>query len=401
VPTPFVATPEQLARLLSVVPADALRLVEGHLGEIERTCPEGPVRQSALTTLKSLWSLLKGTELVRTQADFVEASRLFVMAVNGFSETKLYQLRDLSVGLGVYVAAVVQMQRKNIGQANDLLVQVREYLRKAGQFASGFESLIDHIQPDAYVVAGASALADLDFDTARTLFDRAAQSAEYVATTYYSDGAPLMFTWQGLSKTYRALYAFSLNLTYLHQLDCDMIRDEESLAAEAKAASELLSKGDTENVIFRNLVHAAHALELMLRATSRLAKVQSLILKSSLKSVRPELVEVKRLIHDAGDCFSLAGTQWVAYLRISNQLTRFVDNLDRLARPSRRDFGVYSGLVSGAVFVILLAVCGLVNLLFKLGLSGDVIFSSCLALAVIGGFGYGAIRFKDLLFGKK
>src|SRR5205807_2584932 len=84
-------------------------------------------------------------------------------------------------------------------------------------------------------------------------------------------------------------------------------------------------------------------------------------------------------------------------LRTARGLEQQLDNLERLARPTKRDFGVFSGLIACAMFAPLLATVAIVNSVFSLDIGGTLIIETCVVLALVAGFGLTAIRFRTFL----
>ena len=71
------------------------------------------------------------------------------------------------------------------------------------------------------------------------------------------------------------------------------------------------------------------------------------------------------------------------------------DKFERLARPSRKDFGVFSGLISCGLFVPIFLIVFWARNRFNLTVGAETLLWPCLGLALIGGFGFGAIKFKS------
>jgi hypothetical protein len=78
-----------------------------------------------------------------------------------------------------------------------------------------------------------------------------------------------------------------------------------------------------------------------------------------------------------------------------------ITHVTALYRPKPRDFGLFAGVIACVSFIVLLAAIGLANRLFSLKLEGSSLVVYSAVLALIAGFGYGAVRFKGLLFGAK
>ena len=75
-----------------------------------------------------------------------------------------------------------------------------------------------------------------------------------------------------------------------------------------------------------------------------------------------------------------------------NEMESRLENLQRLTRPGKKDFGIYGGLVSCAVFCLLLVVAAIVNRAYKLGANATVVFGACTPLAVLAGYGLAGLR---------
>jgi len=110
------------------------------------------------------------------------------------------------------------------------------------------------------------------------------------------------------------------------------------------------------------------------------------------------LEPLKKKIRKASDLFSKAGDEAVVYVRMCDQLYNSVNNLERISKPNKKDFGIFSGLVSCALFLPLFLIISWANWFFKIGLEARTIITSSIVLALIGAFGFGALKFKSLIF---
>jgi hypothetical protein len=107
--------------------------------------------------LEALWRFFKGVELLR-QGDFTQTADHFQESAKTFDQFGFNDLRDLSVGMGAYATAVVMLRQLNVGQALEYFAKVKSYLEIAGKFSSRFQSMIDHMEPEALVTSGVQPL---------------------------------------------------------------------------------------------------------------------------------------------------------------------------------------------------------------------------------------------------
>lgn len=107
-----------------------------------------------------------------------------------------------------------------------------------------------------------------------------------------------------------------------------------------------------------------------------------------LRAVDRKLFEARQLAYNAGD-------RGQGYFYTINQLSRLQERLLALGKVSKKDFGQLSGIISFFAFLVLLvAVQLIVN---PKGVEALAYFLGELILALIVGFGYGALKFKPLL----
>jgi len=283
------------------------------------------------------------------------------------------------------------------GQAVELLKKVKEYLRNAGKFGSKYESLIDHMEPEILFVSSIQALWARDYATAKTLIDKGSQTAEHAARHYYKKGEPSYCKLQGMARLYQAYFTFFRALKEFNAFEYDKLVADRDLASDAIQAQKLLDKANPEDIHTRNMNHLSTALVQLLEVIRELAKLMQTVLHSTFKPDLQTLALFKEKIRKAINSLSEAGPRNVPFVRLCNQLIDQVNNLERLAKPSKKDFGAFSGIVACALFLPLFLAMSWANSVFEIGLDAPRIITSCLVLALIGGFGFGALKFKSLI----
>ncbi len=363
------------------------------------TVRDTPAFEPLQIALQSLDHFAAAVRLLKTQADFARGGELFESAAEGFNRVGEEEARDLSIGLRVYVGAVLELQRMNVGRGLELFAQVKEYLEKAGDFGQKFEILIDHMEPDSLFVSGVQALSMLDFAAGRALLERASLASERVAKTYYEEGQSERYLFEGLARFYRAYYTFVHSLQQFNQFEYDRIASEEDLAREAREARELLNKSAINTVVVQNVRNLSEVVTNLLESVAGLAAIMQTIFRSTFKPDLKALMALRQKTQAASRAASsLVGPQTATLIRFCDQLSNQINNLERLAKPNKKDFGAFSGLVACGLFLPLFLAVSWANSVFQLKLDASTILSSCLVLALIGGFGVGALKFKSLIF---
>jgi hypothetical protein len=375
---------------------DALPLIEDAIQALDRQTA-GAEFETTQITLRALWNYFEAIRVIKTKGDFVAARKSLQSAKSGFDQMGLDELRDLSIGMGVYAEAVTELQKLNISRALDLFENVKMYLESAGKFGSKFKPLIDHMEPEALFVAAVNAMMTSDFASAKVLTEQASQTAQNMANCYYKTEDPLYCSFHGLARFYKAYYTVNRSFRDFNQFNYNELTSKD-LEQDAVEAKELMNKGDTNNVIFNNVIYLCECNIQLLCLIRDLAKLMQTIFRSTFKPDPRNLISLKQKIRVAGNAASQAGPQAVALVRFCDQLSIQVDNLERLARPSKKDFGAFSGLIACAAFLPLFLIVSWVNARLGAGLEGSTLITACLVLALIGGFGFGALRFKSLIF---
>jgi|GEM_PF-2711261 len=368
---------------------------------LARVTPQnaGEDYDQAQTLLKALWEYYEALRIAAADSDFNEAGRLLQSAVAGFQKAGHAELCNVAVAMSAYAQATLEFRNFNIRRALELFQAVKQHLRSAGKFGNRFHSLIDHMEPDALFAAGANAVMEGDYDTAGTLIEKSAAASEKVANTYHPKDSPQYNSFMGMSSFHRAYFQF---FSALHDFNCfryDKIASSPDLAAHAHEAKRLLDIGVPGNAIVRAQSSLAEAFAEMLTAVQGTAKIMQSLLKSSFKQDTAGLQKLRARAERARELISRGGPQAVPMLRLCSDIVEKTDNIERLAKPGKKDFGAYSGLISCALFLPLFLLISWANSRFDTGLEGNRLILSSIGLALVGGFGVAALKFKGLFWG--
>lgn len=393
---PLAAGAQIVDAVFDVELEEAIPLIEQMMAT-RAAQPPVPAEAELKRLLEALWNFFKAIDLVRATGDFTVAGEHLEAAVKEFDDLGHVYLRDLSVGMRAYYAAVVELRRLNIGASLDYFGRAKDYLKRAGKFSSRFEVSIAIMEPDALFVAGVQALMGLDTANAKVFIDQAATASEDAAQKHFDKGSPMFFTFMGQAEFHRAFYVFFNAYNDFNKFEYDKLAASQGLTAHALKAQELLQQGDLENVQVKNLLLSARAFLQLMESIRELAVIMQRVFTSTVKVDFKTLIPVQEKIKVASECFSKGGPQFVSLVRFCDQLSYQVQNLERLARPDKKDFGKYAGIISCALFLPVFSIVSLLNQRFHIGLNGYHLMGACLALSLIGGFGFGALRFKSFI----
>jgi len=344
------------------------------------------------TLLESMGAYFQALTSITTGGSFGEARDLLQQAAEGFDQVGYQDLRDLSVGFGIYCAAVVELKNLNLGHGLELMEQTKAYLKKAGNLGAKYQPMIDALEPENLYVAAVNAMAYLDFDKAGPLTEKAAQAAERFAQKFQS-GTPLWFQYRGMGHFYKAYYRWVKAYNDFNQFKYDELAPD--LTSDAVQAQLFLGKADMKNEILRDMRSLSVALVNLLGALAEFGPLMKQVFLSTFKPDLPALGTIKKKVDAAIEAASSAGPQATPLVRLCNQFSTQVRNLEKTAKPNRKDFGAFSGLVSCALFLPLFLLVSWGNSAFGVGLGASTLAAFCIALALIGGFGYGALRFRS------
>jgi hypothetical protein len=145
------------------------------------------------------------------------------------------------------------------------------------------------------------------------------------------------------------------------------------------------------------LTNTAQCLISMTQIIHEIAQLMHRVLKStfkpdvkSLESPRKKLAEVRTRIADIG------GEEAVQLTKTAESLSHQINNLERLTKTTKGDFGKFSGLVSAAAFFPLFFGISWIITNFDISIDSTKLLVYSIAFSLISGFGTGAVKFLSL-----
>ena len=343
--------------------------------------------------LESLWNFFTAIGFMRA-GSFAEAIPCLDSAAAEFERLGFSHQRDLAIGMTEYCIAVTALRNLNIGAAAEHFAKNKTFLQRAGKFSNRFEMMISLMEPDSLFIAGVQALMALDYANAKVLINQAAEASE-TAAKYFEADSPGYCSFMGQAETQRAFFVYSEASRNFNKFDFDAITSGDDLAARARNARDLLKKGDLGSAPVRLLLLLAEGLVPLLESIQELAALMQKLFASTVKADFKTLRPINEKIRTANEHFSKGGAQTVSLVRSCDQLADQMRNLERLARPDKKDFGKFAGLITCALFLPVFLVVSWANSQLHIGLDSYRLMGSCLLLALVGGFGFGALRFKN------
>lgn len=349
--------------------------------------------------LKSFWHFSEGIRLLRENADFVQANAQETLAAAGFHDLGLNNLESTCLGIANYCKAIVELRSLNVSRAKELFHSTEVYLTEAGEFGHKFQPLVEHMKPDALFVAALPQLARGNFNEAGPLIDQASEAYRKVAEKYYEPSSILHNTFTGLAYLSQSIFLYFKAEVALSDFNLDSILSKNSISPSPRQASAMLSKGDLSNKQIECNYYLALTIAELIDVNSGIAEILDRCINSSFKNDTQRFLGLKAKIEKARKCASKTGPEAGTWLNVCNRAQDRIQNLSARAKPQKLDFGIFSGLIVCALFGPLFFVASWVSKEQGLLLDGSSLLMTTAGLSLIGGFGFGALRFKNFLFG--
>ena len=387
----------EIARVCQPDYKTSLLLIEEVLSELENASFQGIEIDTWRQFFQALWKFQKAIKLVIEEKDFIEAQSQFKDAKVGFDLIEQNEFFECAIGLEYYMMALIEVQNQNLSKGLELLDLIKTHFKKAGEFGSKYDALMLGMNMDIFSTAGVRAVQNLELDSAKGFFESASQAAEKMALEHKEKDSLEYFSALGFHHYYKALYEFYWAFVKLNEFDYDSIFQESNLTMHAEKAIEFLNLGDKSSKINLDILHISQGIVEILGVIVALSKRIECILSSTIKLDLEATDNLKKKVRLGSELILRAGPTMVPLVKMCNDLTVRLDNLERLSKPNKKDFGIYSGLISVACFAFLLILVAWVNDQFSLNLEFEYLYGIPVVLGLIGGFGFGALKFKSLL----
>jgi len=385
--------------ILKAEESSILVLIETRLQEAETK--QQDVRY--VEALQALWRLYKALEVLKNEGDFAKSAALLEEASAIFEKLGLGDLKSLATGLRYYCAAILDFQGGDFQQGSKLLTQVQSYLDNAGKFSSRFNSLMDHIKIDQLFGMGAQCIRSLEYELGRTYIEQSSQAAEKVANLYYAKDPALKNAFLGIAAYQTGFFYFSRAFRNLNSLDAQYAADTEKLQACAEEAIACFEKAGKLSKVRQSIYRITQGFLELTYAMRGLGDALYHGLEGNFFPAPWDPAPVKTRLENAKKFIALAGPEQASFLKFCSQLDDLAANLAHIRKAQKKDFGIFSGLISAVIFLIVFAGVSLLNQILNLKLEGLVLFGTSVSMGLIGGFGFGALKFRQLFpfLGKK
>lgn len=377
-----------------------LDLVNSSLKNLEST-PASDDRYTKVCILHAIGDLHQAIDGVRLHRDFAGAIPLLGKALKSFAQFGLSEKTELATGLILYYRGAVEAKLRNISQAGLLITRARDHLKKAGGYGKGFEFLVDRMHPETLFIAALEQIQLLDFAAASTLIDQASAASTQNAEKYCETQDPDRHEYLGLADHYHAYFTFWDSVLRLGKFDFSHFENGLALAAPALSAAKHFELFGSDQLSIRNLRHMAEGMGAAIQAMALISDAISSLSSAPVKAPNSRLIEARKQLAISKTSFSSAGTDCLPLLRIADNLLELVRNIGEVRRPKPKDFGVYSGIIACILFPLVLSSTACANKWLEIGITPWNHMWVAMVLALVGGFGYGAIRFKSFFSSPK
>lgn len=267
--------------------------------------------------------------------NFVQAKQSMQSASIASNQLGIIDFGNIADALMSYTDAIINLQQLNIAKATELFSGAKTKLQHASKYGKKFESLIDHMEPEALFVAMMQALMQEDLQQAKALSKLVFKASEYVADHYYNDGDPEFYRFKGLANLYSSFYLFYQSIYDINHFKYIDLVSQPNLANVAMLARELLERTNSNSVLIKNNIAMSKSIAVSMNLLVELAKYMDLIFKTvSREEVYDELMlnRLKKQAQDAVDYASEIGPQAVPFIRVLDGLGQQVKNLDLLLK---------------------------------------------------------------------
>lgn len=313
-----------------------------------------------------------------------EALRCYRRAAYEFARLGDNEPLEEAIGYGIVSEASLRIQQQKFAEGEKLLDDAYRFFENSSSIGRQQRERLAGIELEARLQQGLQAARSGNPVQAEQLLRSAAQRVNGLAASR-DDDDPLRGMYIGTAGLLQAQAACMAGFRAISLYDFDDIAKGESAAA-AKAAEFLAERSPA------NAALAAFYSQI-LAILEGLAAIMLRVLSLSFRTEKGGFRELHERVNAARKSIpAAAGADPVPLAQGCDQLNQWLNNLERLAKPSKKDLGVYGGFVACATFCVLLLVIAVVNKAFSLGATATVVFTTCTPLALVAGFGLAGLR---------
>jgi hypothetical protein len=388
------AVKDELDILENTPGATGINRIENRMVELSNHAP-GEELDIRNLTLQAKRRFARGM-IEAAEKNFNDACLDLRFAAYGFALLDRSPERDLAIVECIYNEGYRAVRNNNIGKAFEQFNKARKYVDSnrgvimASRVGITVEDLLDAMDFDSTVLQAGVTYQRGAPDEAGLLYSRASVLAQAIAERQQS--GRLQEFWLGNAKLISAAGAFvtSMNALALYAFD----RVPVGKAQIANEAEVHLKKADGENASL------AGFLSQFLGIAEGMAAIMKKVLSARYTPQPKRFKDLHQRVSEArARASELDKSVGLDLSRSCGMMDTWLDNLEHQSRPSKRDFGIYSGLVACVVFAVVLALILAANKLFSLGASGALVLQTSVGLGLVAGFGLGAVKFRSLFWG--
>ncbi|MGD2094029.1 MAG: hypothetical protein PVH77_03375 [Phycisphaerales bacterium] len=363
-------------------------LIQEWLPEAEGTVIEG--------FLKSLWNYFYAVKLIREERDYYKISSLTETAAKGFQGTGQQELASLAEAVKAHATAITELRKFNVHRAIEFFKSTAGYFKQAGIYSNSSQPIMDHMKTDLLFSAMMQASQMPDPNLAEILMKQASTASQKVAEQYYEAGTSEHSTYQGLAHFYKAIFALNRVLRDLNNFQYEKLIGNKELAEEAKQARALLKQGNVEDTNISNCLNICNAFIEISEVITMLSSLVLSAFKSSAKADPDTMQKLKDRVHLAISWASQAGPQGVMYIGLCEDLHKKIQNFELFTKQSKKNFIKCSLLSAAALLLPLFIGAFWANGTFNANIGNITLFSYSVAVALVAGLGYNALKFKKI-----
>ena len=318
------------------------------------------------------------------------------LAAYGFALLGCLPERDLAIVECIYNEGYREVINNNIGVAFEQFARAKKYADSnngvimASRIGIKVRDLLDAMDFDSTLLQAGVTYQRGEPEDAGSLYMQASALAQKIADR--QESGPFRELWLGNAKMISAAAALLTSMTALSLYAFDRVP-----TAKARTANEAeahLKKAGSENASLAGFL--AEFLDIAEDVTNIMKKVLKATYTPQPRKFKDLHERVNQALTKASE---LEGPAGMGLSDSCQKMGQWLDNLERQSQPSKRDFGIWSGLVACVAFAVIFALILAANKVFKLGASAALAIQTSVGLGLVAGFGLGAVKFRSLFGG--